>query len=107
MQTSSSKRQLILSLAALFMFILFLGARVNAAGPASVTLVGDLQSELGCPGDWQPDCANTFIAEQGYNVWRGEFAVPVGNWEYKMALNGTWDESYPGANVALVVADAT
>ncbi|MCO5186535.1 MAG: pullulanase-type alpha-1,6-glucosidase [Anaerolineae bacterium] len=107
MQTSSSKQQLILSLAALFMFILFLGARVNAAGPASVTLVGDLQSELGCPGDWQPDCANTFIAEQGYNVWRGEFAVPVGNWEYKMALNGTWDESYPGANVALVVADAT
>lgn len=24
--------------------------------PAGVALVGDLQSELGCPGDWQPDC---------------------------------------------------
>ena len=24
--------------------------------PDIVTLVGSLQSELGCPGDWQPDC---------------------------------------------------
>ena len=23
--------------------------------PGTVTLVGSLQSELGCPGDWQPD----------------------------------------------------
>ena len=27
--------------------------------PASVTVAGSLQSELGCPGDWQPDCADT------------------------------------------------
>src|SRR5206468_2666366 len=24
--------------------------------PSSVTVAGDLQSELGCSGDWQPDC---------------------------------------------------
>jgi hypothetical protein len=25
------------------------------------TLVGDLQSELGCPGDWDPACAATTL----------------------------------------------
>ena len=25
--------------------------------PASVTIAGSLQSELGCPGDWEPACA--------------------------------------------------
>ena len=29
--------------------------------PSSVTLVGSLQSELGCPGDWQPECADTHL----------------------------------------------
>ena len=27
--------------------------------PSTVTLVGSLQSELGCPGDWQPECPQT------------------------------------------------
>ena len=30
----------------------------SAADPLSVTLVGSLQSELGCGGDWQADCAD-------------------------------------------------
>ncbi len=34
-------------------------AQQAAAQPTSVTLVGDLQDELGCPGDWQPECAAT------------------------------------------------
>ena len=29
--------------------------------PSTVTLVGSLQSELGCPGDWQPECAATHL----------------------------------------------
>ncbi|MDX1518287.1 MAG: hypothetical protein R3288_15680, partial [Woeseiaceae bacterium] len=68
------------------------------AQPASVTIAGSLQSELGCPGDWQPECAATFLAfdaEDG--VWQGVFNVPAGDWEYKAALNGSWDENY-GAN---------
>jgi len=27
--------------------------------PGVVALVGSLQSELGCPGDWQPECPQT------------------------------------------------
>ena len=29
--------------------------------PTAVTIAGSLQSELGCPGDWQPDCAATHL----------------------------------------------
>jgi pullulanase-type alpha-1,6-glucosidase len=65
-----------------------------------VTIAGSLQSELGCPGDWQPDCALTNLAyDPDDDVWQGTFFVPAGSWEYKAALNGTWDENY-GANAA-------
>ena len=49
--------------------ILVFGCAVNGAAlanhlspPVSVALVGSLQSELGCPGDWQPECADTELA---------------------------------------------
>jgi glycosidase/fibronectin type 3 domain-containing protein len=67
-------------------------------GPSSVTIVGDLQDELGCPGDWQPDCAATHLTYDAYDdVWQQTFSVPAGDWEYKAALNDSWDENY-GAN---------
>ena len=81
--------------------------------PATVTIAGSLQSELGCPGDWQPECAATHLAFDAEDrVWQGTFNVPAGNWEYKAALNGTWDENYGanaqpnGTNIALSLADA-
>ena len=65
------------------------------AAPASVTIVGDLQSELGCPGDWQPDCAATHLTyDAGDDVWQGTFTVPAGAWQYKAALNDSWAENY-------------
>ena len=80
--------------------------------PATVTIAGSLQSELGCPGDWQPECAATHIAfDAEDHVWQGTFNVPAGSWEYKAALNGTWDENYGanaqpnGANIGLTLAD--
>jgi hypothetical protein len=38
-------------------------ATVGAAhtpDPSTVTLVGSLQSELGCPGDWDPSCLRSW-----------------------------------------------
>jgi len=59
---------------------------------------GSLQSELGCAGDWDPACAATHLAfDTTDGVWQGTFSVPAGTWEYKAALNGSWDENY-GAN---------
>jgi hypothetical protein len=76
--------------------------------PASVTIAGSLQSELGCPGDWQPDCVSTHLHyDVNDDVWQGSFVVPSGNWEYKAPLNDNWTENYglhatsAGANIPL------
>jgi glycosidase/methionine-rich copper-binding protein CopC len=84
----------------------------HTPAPTSITIAGSLQSELGCSGDWQPDCAATHLAyDAGDDVWQGSFDVPAdgpdGPWQYKAALNNTWDENYGlhaapgGANIPL------
>ena len=48
--------------------------------PDGVTVAGSLQSELGCPGDWQPDCAASHLAfDADDEVWQGTFAFPAGS----------------------------
>jgi pullulanase len=82
--------------------------------PSSVTVAGSLQSELGCSGDWQPDCAATHLSFDSLDgVWQGVFNVPAGSWEYKAPLNDNWNENYGanatlnGANIALNLASAS
>ena len=77
--------------------------------PGTVALVGSLQSELGCPGDWQPECPSTRLEPVAGSpgVFRATFDVPAGAFQYKVALNGSWDENYGaggapgGADIAL------
>ena len=77
--------------------------------PGTVALVGSLQSELGCPGDWQPECPQTRLAPVAGSpgLFRATFDVPAGGYEYKVALNNSWDENYGaggargGANIAI------
>ena len=85
----------------------------HTADPASVTIAGSLQSELGCPSDWQPECAATHLGfDANDGVWQGTFAVPAGDWEYKAPLNDAWDENYGrnaapnGANIPLSLGAA-
>ena len=83
---------------------------VSAAPGRTITLVGSLQSEVGCPGDWQPDCAASMLEESTPGIYSGRFTIPAGSYEYKVAVNGTWDENYGaggvagGANLPLAVA---
>jgi pullulanase-type alpha-1,6-glucosidase len=99
--------------------VVFWCLSVAAAGaadtppPGSVTIAGSLQSELGCPSDWQPDCASTHLTfDASDTVWQGTFTIPAGGWEYKAALNDSWDENYGahagrnGDNIALALGDA-
>ena len=73
----------------------------HTAQPTSVTIAGDLQSEIGCPGDWDPTCANAYlIFDATDEVWQSMFTIPAGNWQYKAALNDNWDENY-GQNATL------
>jgi glucoamylase len=85
----------------------------HTQNPASVTIAGSLQSELGCPGDWQPECAAThLIYDAGDDVWQASFSLPTGSFEYKAALNNSWDENYGlhaqagGANIPLDLPSA-
>ena len=85
----------------------------DAANPASVTLVGSLQSELGCAADWDPACATTHLTQTADpNLWTADFDVPAaGSFEYKFAIDDGWDISYGlnggGDNIPMTVGGAT
>ncbi|HQW35998.1 MAG TPA: hypothetical protein PKY60_11205, partial [Thermoflexales bacterium] len=36
-------------------------AQSDTPPPKTVTIPGTIQSKLGCPGDWQPTCAKTYL----------------------------------------------
>lgn len=78
------------------------------AAPTTVTLVGSLQDEAGCPADWDPTCAATHLTQSG-TTWTGTFTLPAGAFEFKVAINGSWAENYgaggaaDGANIPLVL----
>ncbi len=70
------------------------------AAPETVIVAGTIQSKLGCSGDWMPECAETaLIYDADDDLWQASFDLPAGEYEYKAALNGTWDENY-GAGAA-------
>jgi alpha-amylase len=77
--------------------------------PDAVAVAGSLNTELGCPDDWQPACPQAQLAfDDGSRLWRLVVAdLPAGSYEYKAALNGGWDENYGaggvrnGANIPL------
>lgn len=87
-------------------------AQLAAAG-RTITLVGSLQSEAGCPGDWDPTCSATFMTDNGDGTFTFTVTLPAGDYEYKVAVNGSWDENYgadgarDGANIALSLAQET
>lgn len=62
-----------------------------------VVVPGSHNSEMGCAGDWQPDCSAAALTLTASGIWAGTFDVPAGDYEYKAAVNGSWAENY-GAN---------
>lgn len=61
---------------------------------STVTLPGNFESELGCAGDWLPDCNATRLTQTGPTTWEGSFLIPAGNWEFKIAYDNSWAENY-------------
>lgn len=59
-----------------------------------VTLVGNLQDELGGSGEWNPadQATQMKLQKTGKYILTGK--LPAGNYEYKIVINGTWDENY-------------
>jgi pullulanase len=92
---STRARALIPSLA--FTALVFPAFEVSAqTAPASVGIPGNYQSEAGCGGDWDPGCPATQLTyDANGDIWRNTFSItPAGAYEYKVALNGSWDVNY-------------
>ncbi len=84
----------------------------RAAGAAQVvaTVAGNFQSEIGCPDDWQPWCDNSLMSDPDgdgtYTFTVAAGGLPVGDYEYKVALNRSWDVNYPSNNLSFRIAAA-
>jgi pullulanase-type alpha-1,6-glucosidase len=82
--------------------------------PTSVGIPGSYQSEAGCGGDWDPACpATQLVYDANGDIWRNTFSIsPAGAYEYKVALNGTWDVNYGlnaqqnGPNIPLAISSS-
>jgi hypothetical protein len=56
---------------------------------------GSYQAAAGCAADWAPDCATTAMTLGDDGLYHsGPFTLPVGNYECKVALDGTWGTNY-------------
>src|SRR5262249_34308929 len=75
------------------------------------TAPGSFQSELGCPGDWQPDCLRSWLEDpDGDGTYTfTTTALPTGSYQAKVAINESWNENYGaggvpgGANIPFAV----
>ena len=65
------------------------------------TAAGSFQSELGCPGDWDPDCLRSWLQDpDGDGIYTFETtALPAGSYETKVAINESWDVNYGAGGV--------
>ncbi|MFC5467399.1 pullulanase [Cohnella suwonensis] len=92
--------------------------RGAVAATVSATLVGDLQTELDNASDWDEKSEVTKMTDMGNGEYRFTGTLPAGTYQYKVALNGAWTESYgvgsytkPGAvgdggNIVLTLPEA-
>lgn len=79
----------------------------------TVTLVGSLQDELGHSTEWDPAAETTQMTAMGNDFYKFEGNLPAGEYEYKVAINGSWDENYGyngepgGSNLTLSLEEET
>lgn len=76
-----------------------------------VNVPGSWQAAAGCDGDWDPACEVTALVEGDDGLYTGEFEIPAGDYEAKVALDGAWTVNYgvdgelDGANYAFSLAE--
>ncbi|HLN78015.1 MAG TPA: pullulanase-type alpha-1,6-glucosidase [Nocardioidaceae bacterium] len=85
------------------------GGNAPVTQPDAVAMPGNHNSEIGCPGDWMPDCDQAQLSlDPKDKVWKGTAEnLPAGDYEYKAAIDKSWAENYGaggaagGSNIAL------
>ncbi|AOG27518.1 hypothetical protein BFS79_02035 [Cutibacterium avidum] len=78
---------------------------VTASGsvdqPATVSVSGSANSEMGCAGDWKPTCQQAQLSlDPADQVWKLSSTIPAGSYEYKATINKSWDENYGAGGAA-------
>ncbi|HET7690752.1 MAG TPA: alpha-amylase family glycosyl hydrolase, partial [Nocardioidaceae bacterium] len=69
--------------------------------PERVTLMGSLMDELGCDEAWDQSCTKTdLVRVDGTSVFELDVTLPPGSYEFKVRLNGSWDENYGAGGVS-------
>ena len=85
-------------------------AEAAAVGAADVVLVGTVQSKLGAGTDWAPADGATIMQPVGNGKYQLKGKLPKGNYEFKVAIGGSWNENYgaggarDGGNISLKLA---
>jgi arabinogalactan oligomer / maltooligosaccharide transport system substrate-binding protein len=60
-----------------------------------VNVPGSYQAQVGCSADWAPDCDVTKMTQGEDGLWHsGPFNLTAGDYEAKVALDGTWTTNY-------------
>jgi pullulanase len=62
--------------------------------PSAVSIAGSFDSEVGCPGDWQPECAQIQMTQRSDGIWSLTLALPAGSYEYKATLDKSFTVNY-------------
>ena len=85
-------------------------AEAAAVSAADVVLVGTVQSKLGAGTDWAPADGATIMQPVGNGKYQLKGKLPKGNYEFKVAIGGSWNENYgaggarDGGNISLKLA---
>ena len=76
---------------------------VKNESEAFAVVVGDFLKESGNGSDWDPRNMKGVLKKYKNGLYEGALKLKAGNYNYKIAMNGTWDESYGnnGQNIAL------
>ncbi|MDN4479058.1 alpha-amylase family glycosyl hydrolase [Demequina sp. SYSU T00039] len=72
----------------------------GSAGAGTPSLPGSFNELMGCAEWWQPDCeAAVMTFDEAASTWRITVDLPAGRHEYKVAIDGAWDENYGDGGV--------
>jgi len=77
------------------LFTLLFVLQFSAFAQSFVTIAGDLQQAAGCPNNWDPTCSTTDLTyDANSDIWKNSFSLPAGNFNYKAALDHSWNVSF-------------
>jgi maltose-binding protein MalE len=73
---------------------------LGGATAGMVNVPGSYQAAAGCDGDWDPACEVTALMEGDDGLFTATHALPAGDYEGKVALDGSWTVNYGVDGVA-------